>query len=368
MDGVAVYGLRGKDSELVAVIRVDAIGDFILWLSSAKELRRHFNGHRLVLICDQAIADLATRCGYFDDVLSVDLAAFIRNPLYRWKIVRSVRRFGAAVALQPTHSRVFVTGDALVRATGATERVGSSGDLTNMRTWQRRLSNRWYTRLIDADPTPLMEIERNVEFLRGLGLKDVRPTVAEMPNLTELGQALKVPGDYFIVFPGASSIKRMWPVDHFAASARSVGAACGWRMVVCGTGSESTLARAVIEQAGLPGAMNLAGQTSLPEFVELVRGARLLIGNETSAVHIAAAVGTPSVCLLGGGHFERFMPYSDAVMGIKPVPVFERMDCFGCNWRCVKPHKPGAVMPCVAAIPVDAVIDAAHQATREGEI
>jgi ADP-heptose:LPS heptosyltransferase len=102
----------------------------------------------------------------------------------------------------------------------------------------------------------------------------------------------------------------------------------------------------------------LAGKTSLPEFVEVIRQARLLISNETSAVHIAAAVKTPSVCILGGGHFGRFLPYPEKVVNCKPVAVFKKMACFGCNWKCNQPHNVNGCVPCIEQIEMPDVISA----------
>lgn len=107
--------------------------------------------------------------------------------------------------------------------------------------------------------------------------------------------------------------------------------------------------------------INLAGKTSLPEFCELVRRAQFLVGNETSAIHIAAAVGTPSICLLGGGHFGRFVPYPSGMPGSSPEPVYEPMPCFGCSWNCHLPHLKGRAVPCVTAINVVAVSAAIEQ-------
>jgi ADP-heptose:LPS heptosyltransferase len=90
------------------------------------------------------------------------------------------------------------------------------------------------------------------------------------------------------------------------------------------------------------------------------------VGNETSATHIAVAVGTPSICLLGGGHFGRFVPYPDGVGGTIPVPVHHAMDCFGCDWHCTQPHRDGDPAPCIAAIAVDSVVrEALNQMTQE---
>ncbi|BBO79507.1 hypothetical protein DSCO28_00730 [Desulfosarcina ovata subsp. sediminis] len=204
-----------------------------------------------------------------------------------------------------------------------------------------------------------MELERNAEFLQGLGIK-AEPTVANLPSLGNNIVHLKPKEDYFIIFPGAASCKRMWPVDRFAEFVRSIVKETGWALVLCGTKSEFEISESIIKLSGIK-AINLAGKTSLPEFSEIIRGAKLLIGNETSAVHIAATVNTPSVCILGGGHFGRFMPYSKAVDGVKPIAVYARMNCFGCNWKCVRKHDPNECVPCVAAVSIENVRSAAKK-------
>ncbi len=63
----------------------------------------------------------------------------------------------------------------------------------------------------------------------------------------------------------------------------------------------------------------------------LLRRARLYFGGETGPLQLALAVGTPVVCLLGGGRFGRLFPAGDPR---RNRAVHLGMDCFGCNWRC----------------------------------
>lgn len=366
VDGAVVLGVSRKTS-CIAIIRVDGIGDFILWFGYIQRLREHFQGAPMVLICSRAVEELATSCGYFEAVMPIDGKAFTSRPFYRWTLIRSVRALNAAIAVQPTFSRNYLIGDALIRATGASKTIGSQGDLANMTRWQRWIADRWYSDLVPADERPLTELERNCEFMRGLGLEDVMPAIAELPRIAELTESLSIRGDYFIVFPGAAHAEKMWPIEKFVATARAVRDCHGWRVVICGTEAERERAEAITDGVGAADSINFAGTTSLGELIELVRAARLLIGNDTSAQHIAAAVGTPSVCLLGGGHFGRFLPYPAKVAGTRPVCVFERMECFGCNWRCIKPHEKGSAVPCIGAINVAATLEAVQRALAEEE-
>jgi ADP-heptose:LPS heptosyltransferase len=131
----------------------------------------------------------------------------------------------------------------------------------------------------------------------------------------------------------------------------------GWTAALCGSRAEYQLC-AGIGALTSRRVINLAGKSSLSELVEIIRMAELLVGNETSAIHISSAVGTPSICLLGGGHFGRFVPYEfdDGQSGVAPVPAFHKMDCFGCNWQCTQRYAPGDAVPCIAGIEVEQVL------------
>ena len=88
-----------------------------------------------------------------------------------------------------------------------------------------------------------------------------------------------------------------------------------------------------------------------------------------AGIHIAAAVKTPSVCILGGGHFGRFLPYPKNLLGqCEQIVVYKKMDCYGCNWNCVYTKRRNEVVPCVQQIDVDMVIKAVHELLSKKQV
>jgi len=239
-------------------------------------------------------------------------------------------------------------------------RIGSQGDLSNISARDKTIADRWYTCLLPATPEPLMELERNAELISHLSGQSFNASLPVLPVLTTLPADLKPANDYFILFPGASKPGRRWPPAQFASVLEQLQQRYSWQPVICGTPAEIELC-ATVTQKTTASCLNLAGKTSLLELAELIRNARLLIGNETSAVHFAAAVSTPAVCILGGGHYGRFMPYPDHVEGFKPVPAIHEMSCFNCNWHCNQAHDPSGPAPCVSQISVEFVLHCAMQ-------
>ncbi len=339
------------------LVRLDAIGDFILWLDAAKDIRKLFpqNTYELTLLGNGAWTSVAEMLPYFDAVWSIDRRKFIRNPIYRFSIMIKIRRAGFHVVIQPTFSREFLFGDAVTRTSGAREKIGSRDDCSNIGSWQKRISDQWYTRLLPAADEPLMELIRNAEFMRGLGLNDFRADVPRMPVHFSLPAGFEIK-DYFVLSPGAGAVFRQWPISKFAELADRIYRATGWTAVICGSSDEKALGEG-IERLSHAVAKNWCGKTTLPELIEIISRSKMLVGNETSAVHIAAAVGVPAICILGGGHYGRFVPYcvENGATDKLPVVVTSNKDCFGCNWRCIYPLAKHDPAPCIRDVSVDEV-------------
>ena len=345
--------VTGKPAR-VLLVRPDALGDFILWLDAAREIRKIFpaGDYEITLLGNSIWSPLAEGMSCFDRIWPIHRRAYLNNPFYRLKLIHHVRSRGFSKAVLVTCSREIL-GDSIIRMSGAPERIGPSGDLANMTKWQKRISDGWYTRLVTVPGLPLMELGCNAEFVRGLGSEAFRAGIPELHIPRAIPADLPGKG-YYVVFPGAGTPDRRWPVKNFSALSSRIYGATGWVGVICGGRGEEAIAAVLTETCDSP-LLNRAGQTSLPDLISVIAGAGLLIGNETGAVHIAAAVSTPSVCILGGGHYGRFMPYRPELKTLRPLPyaVARNMDCFGCNWRCIYKVARGGVAPCVAGVSVD---------------
>jgi len=205
-----------------------------------------------------------------------------------------------------------------------------------------------------------MELERNAEFISNLSGVQYIAGLPKLPQLIDLPEQLRVTGEYFIIVPGASWHGKQWPPELFAQVLEHLNKRYGLQPILCGSPAEQTICRIVADKANVS-ALNFAGRTHLPELVELLRHAQLLIANDTSGVHIATEVGTPSVCILGGGHYGRFMPYPETIQGIKPIVAVNCMECFDCNWRCNAVYDQSGSVPCISGVSLEQVIAGGEQ-------
>ncbi|MCK5612776.1 glycosyltransferase family 9 protein [Candidatus Pacearchaeota archaeon] len=331
--------LADNSKKKLLIVRLDGIGDFILFLDTFKEYKKLYPDPEweITLLGNTLWKDLAADLPYADNYIFINRKKFNRNLVYRYKILRIIRQAGFDVAIQPTYSREYSFGDAIIKASAATERIGNSGDGSNLISFQKKISDGWYTHLIKASAGKLPELEYNAEFIRRLGLREFKSASPIYPVgaiRSNLASRYSLDKPYFIISPGAAWAGRMWAPEKFALIARFLYEKTAWNPVLCAGEGERQIAESVIScDKDLPWE-NLAGKTDLSSLVKIVKGSKLIIANETGIVHLAAAVNCPNLCIIGGGHFGRFYPYGDID---KNRIAFKKMDCYGCNWECIYP-------------------------------
>ena len=361
-DSLALSNVRSSNSnqlKLILLIRLDAIGDFVMWLDTAKEYRKFYPSDKYIILLagNKIWCDLADELPYWDKVIPVDLKQFTTFSNYRWNLLKEIRSLKVQIAIQPTFSREFYNGDALVRASGARRKVSSRGDMSNRNRLKKILADCWHTELISASVEPLTELERNSEFFSGLtdSVHLTRYPKLDIPKFSLTPERNKK--TFYILVPGSSGAVagKEWPPKFFSELAKKVFQKTGWEGLICGAEQEHKLGEKIRKQCDAP-LQNYCGQTTLVELASLLSQSRLTISNDTGTVFLSSAVGTTSICILGGGHFGRFVPYPDLPGQANNLhTVYHKMPCYGCNWVCIFPFTKGEPTPCIANISVEIV-------------
>jgi ADP-heptose:LPS heptosyltransferase len=366
----ARYGSRGSGKAplgaypSILIIRGDGgIGDFVLFLPSLGALRRHYAGSRICLLVGSESAQLASAFADVDEVISFDVKRYRRSFTYRLRLIRQIRKKQFSMAINPIHSREPST-DELLLCCGAQERIASSGDVNNISSSVKRRNDAYCSRILPSRPEVISEVERNREFVeqltdRKLTVEESLPRIAlSETQMNQARQRLLSEGvdseiEYLVVlFPGASNAIKRWPAKRFADLASRIDQKYKARILICGAPSDLETQEAVASKVSAP-VVRLAGKTDLLQLIAILKHAALYIGNDTGPLHLAAAVGTPTLCILGGGHFGRFYPYGDQRMH---RAVFHELECFQCNWVC-----PYEVSHCIHEITVQQAWQAVQQ-------
>ncbi|MFA5984264.1 MAG: glycosyltransferase family 9 protein [Methylococcaceae bacterium] len=343
-----------KQRKRLLLVRMDAIGDFILWQPAAVALRELYPAEHwdITLAANQSWVILAQQAGLFDQVFPIHYSQLHRNLIYRFKVLRWLGAQGFDVSINPVYSRELLCGDALIRASKAKQKIGWQGDRSNLHPWLKKMTDTWYNQLIRNTSVFQTELKRNADFISALG----GGNAFQQPVLKIKHESSTVLPDkpYFVLFPGASWQGKQWSVTNFSELAFKIIKQTGWQLVICGGHADIEVGVA-LRKSCFPAALCLVGKTELDELANIIAHAQLLVSNDTGAAHIGAAVGTDTVCIAGGGHFGRFVPYDTELKMEHMRVVNQAMSCYGCNWQCIYPRDAALPVPCIAEISVNQV-------------
>jgi ADP-heptose:LPS heptosyltransferase len=338
-----------RPANKILIVRLDAIGDFVIWLSAAKALRQMYAGSHVTLLGNDLWTDLAKQLPWFDAVWPLNRKKFLMNPLYRLKMLVKIHRGGFQTVIHTAYNRDFFVGDASVRASRAHKRIGFAGSTENIKPWHKRFSDTWYTTLITSGQKH--QLDQDADFVRGLGAE----YEVSLPVLPRFPLSKDFPlRDYYVIVPGAGHEMRQWPIERFQEIARRIYNKTGLTGVLCGGKREVNSSRAFSRNLNAP-FMDMVGRTALLDLTSIVAHARFIVGNDTGAIHIAVATSTPSLCVLGGAHPGRYIPYPPQ-LNASVTAVVHPMDCFNCDWHCSQ--SVSGTVPCINIITVDEVWEA----------
>ena len=157
-------------------------------------------------------------------------------------------------------------------------------------------------------------------------------------------------GDVVIgLSPGAAyGTAKRWLPERFAESANRLAGELGAAVAIFGSKEERALCESVAASITSP-AKNFAGETSLAEFIDLAAACRVYLTNDSGAMHIASALGVPTVAVFGATDDQTTGP-----TGLLAKVVREPVECSPCLKReCPIDHR------CMTRVDASRVAEAA---------
>ncbi len=337
------------------IIRTGHLGDILHTIPFAQAVKRQRPDVRVELLAGPWSEKLAKRFDCFDEVISYapDFAQFHRGDRrgvlpFRQQVAflraLSGRGYYAAVATSPVH----LSDQILLRAASAAVTVGTCGGLGEF-----PLSGFDCRRAFDSR---MREAGWVSSFLADLGLA-VEPAPLTFPiTEAERNRAATflgpLPPPRVVIAPGAGWPGKCWPVDRFAMLADLLVEKKRAAVVVIGAGEEKKLAAGMIAQMK-NSALNLAGQTSLGESAAVIAASQLFIGNDSAPLHLAAAVGTPTLAMFGPTRVSKWAPPGARNRVLQHEGMCDGCIYWHCNAACRHDNR------CMKAIGVEAAFETA---------
>ena len=308
----------------VLIVRPDGIGDVLLSLPVATQLRRLVPGVRIGFLVSPTVAPLLDRHPDVDYVRTIRFTDSM-NELRR-AFSQGVE---AAIFLKPFRRLMWaawVAGVPIRVATGY----------------------RWYSLLANRpiyehrSEFSKHESEYNVAMLQGLGL---HPQPVSPPSLT-LTQAeqtagaarwLELPTPRVVVHPGGFSARR-WRLEHYRDLVSALTDR-GYGVVLTGSEQEQMEFQKVLPGSLPSGSADLMGKLSLRELMSVIAHAHVVVSGATGPAHVAAALNVPTVTLFDPRRNNlpvRWKPLGEGILLRPDVPTCDKCIGEACSyWDCL---------------------------------
>lgn len=300
------------------IVRIDAIGDYILFRNFLRIIKEsdRFRNYKITLLGNIIWKDLAEEydSGYVDEFVWINPVKFFKNS--EWadtlKILLKLHGRGFEKILIPSDTENWRT-DFILKHTGAKRIVTGEKDTAFSGNGKISKPDTAVNGSRHNSQNLLFQFFRNKKFTEELTGKSI---LLKKPFFENAG-ALKSNGimneDYIVIFPGASDLKKMWSAENFGILCRKISDVRKIRIVICGSDSDKAAAEKICKVSGVKDIEDRTRDGSLSELVRLISNAKLLVTNDTCALHIGAALDIKTICISNGLHFGRFHPYPDEV-------------------------------------------------------
>ncbi len=317
------------------IVRTDRIGDLIISTSVFELVKRKFPDSKIIALVLKDTKDILLYNPYIDGIVGISRFTNLKDFLHLVRHIHN-QKFDIGILLHPTFSLSLLLFLSRVKI-----RVG-----TGYRFYSLLFNRRVYEHRKDCKKH---EAEYNLGFLKFLGIEGLKTVPKIFLSKEEIRKSTyKFKDKIVAIHPGSGGSARAWGRGHFAEIADLL-ARKGMRVYLTGSKKEKGLIDEIKSRMRtLPSI--LVGGTTLREFAVFLSHCSLLITNSTGPLHIAAAVGTPTIsifCPIAGCSPVRWGPlgrknkvfipevsackkcigkrcrYYDCMDMIKPEAVFE---------------------------------------------
>ena len=333
------------DFKNILIIKLSAIGDVVHALPVAHALKTCFPAAKISWIVEKAAYDLLSGNPYLDEIIIFEkpkfktLSGLLTNAPGFINFLRR-KNFDLTLDLQG-----LFKSSVIATLSGASKRLVYE----NAREGSKILSQR-----IIGEHASGHVVERYLDVVRALGCQAADPAFSVFLNPEETERAEQILQNvrldrekpYIVLALGANWPNKKWPIQNFAALCDRIYAKGSTPVAVGAKGDLPLFEELAAAAHRLP--VNLVGKTTLKELAYVIRKASAFVGGDTGPMHLAAALGTRVVALMGPTDANRNGPYG------KGHQVFlTKETCAGC-WERKCPKR----TDCLASISVEEVAGA----------
>jgi lipopolysaccharide heptosyltransferase II len=350
-----------SNTERILLIRPDHLGDVLLATPAIHALRSARPNAEIHLLVGPWSADVIANYPEVDFVLTLAFPGFNRTPKIDWRSpyqqalqsARQLRRinYDSVVILRPDHW----WGAMVAKFAGIPERIGYNISqvapfltdavqhqyqhtvMQNLRLVERWTGSGRSEQAVYRFPVDSFDQVYVDGYLEEWGIKHTQPIVC--------------------IHPGTGTWTKQWQEDKWAMVADELSGQLEAQIVFTGGDHELALVSRITSLMKEKACV-MAGDTRIGQLAALFKRAQVVLGPDSGPLHLASAVGTPTVALYGPADLIEFGTWGNPQKHIILTTDIGCRPCRVLDWGSDSPE----FHPCVREITVARVLDAARRA------
>ncbi len=290
----------------ILFIRPGGIGDAVLLAPVIQTLKHSLPGTSIDVLAESRNAEIFALCPGVDNIYRYDRPHDLMTVLQK--------KYDVVIDSEQWHKLSAV----VARLTGAPVSIGYATN-SRMKLFTVRVS---YSH---SDYEVISFLNLITPIKPGLSVDIQKPFLnVKSDVLLKVKSLLSVSSSKIItIFPGASIEERRWGTDNFHHVAKLLNEK-GYGISIVGGKNDRKSGDQIVR--GLHNAFNLCGIFSLPETAAVLKLSALLITGDSGIMHLAFALGTPTLSLFGPGIEKKWAP-----QGADHIVINKRIACSPCT-------------------------------------
>jgi len=313
----------------ILLIQLGDIGDVVLSFPCIRALKETFQQANVVVAVRDKAKELIEDCPWATGVIAIDKnrRSFIQEIIYQKEFFLKLRKYHFDLVLDlGTGTR----GAILAMLSGARQRVGFYTQ--DGKVWRNRL----FTHLYSPETKPGDYVaDRYLSLLVAHNIKtdncepEIDVPLEKQQSADAIFTKVKIPFGRPVIAVQPFSLwqYKEWGQDKYIQLINRLISEYNVSVIITGSLDERKRAAEIIKQCRR-NTYNLAGETSLGTLAAVLKACSLFIGADSAGIHIAAAVGIPTVSLFGPSSSADWAP-----RGKQHAVVHKDLECVPCNQK-----------------------------------
>ena len=287
-------------------IKLKHIGDSLLLTPTLTAARAAYPQAQIWVVVRKGCEGILAGCPAIDRVLTSAAPETSVRKTFDWlndlKLLREIRRQNFDYTFELTQGD---RGRLLVGWSGAQFRCANDGVYRVPIFWRP-----WFNKLSTHNWTDEHQVEANFNFVNEflpLNASEPPPLVFDRAAAKPCGLSGKF-AEYIVIHPAARWQRKRWPLEKWVQCGRELLKSSPLIISVGPNDDEVQLGDALVSTLG-PQAVSTRGQLSWAQLAGLLYGAKLFVGVDTAAMHLAAACQCPIVALFASSVAKHWRPW-----------------------------------------------------------